>query len=166
MAAQTVCSFYRFGYCKHKEFCRKRHVKETCENLSCDISNCIQRHPKVCKWYRDYQKCKFDPCLFLHKENNTEIYILKKENEDILTNIKDIENAVKDLDAKIVRSESIVDRLETIQNKFEKFTVMEKQIFDQESVIKTLVKRVNEMEENLKKKDDVINDKNPCKTSK
>ena len=158
MAAQSVCSFYRFGYCKHKEFCRKRHVKETCENLSCDTSNCIMRHPKVCKWYRDYQKCKFDPCLFLHKENNTEIYILKKENEDILTNIKDIENAVKDLDAKIVHSESIIDRLENIQNKFEKFTAIEKQIFDQESVIKTLVKRVNVMEDNLKKKDEIIND--------
>ena len=135
MATQTVCSFYKFGYCKHKEFCRKRHVKETCENLSCDISTCIYRHPKVCKRYRDYQYCKFDPCLFLHKENNTEIYILTKENEAILTTIKNIENAVKDLDAKIVCSESIIDRLENIQNKFEKVTVIEKQIFDQEYVI-------------------------------
>ena len=34
MATQTVCSFYRFGYCKHKELCRKRHVKEICENIA------------------------------------------------------------------------------------------------------------------------------------
>ena len=76
MAAQNVCSFYMFGYCKHKEYCRKRHVKETC-----DISTCVYRHPKVCKCYRDYRKCKFDPCLFLHKANYTEIDMLKKENE-------------------------------------------------------------------------------------
>ena len=48
--------------------------------------------------------------------------------------------------------------MENIQNKFEKITVIEKQLFDQESVIKTLVKRVNDMEDNLKKKDDIIND--------
>jgi hypothetical protein len=110
------------------------------------------------KWYREYHKCKFDPCLFLHKENDADIDILKKENEAILKNIESIENAVKELDAKIVQSESIIDRLETIQNKFEKFTYIEKQIFDQEYVINKLVNRVNKMEDNLKKKDDIIND--------
>jgi hypothetical protein len=53
---------------------------------------------------------------------------------------------------------AIIDRLENIQNKFEKFTVIEKQIFDQESVIKTHVERVNDMEDNIKKKEDIIND--------
>ena len=159
MAAQTVCSFYKFGYCKHKEYCRKRHVKETCENLACDISTCDYRHPKVCKWYRDYHKCKFDPCLFLHKANDTKIDMLKKENEAISKNIQNIENALKDLDAKMVDSETIIDRLENIQNKFERFTEMEKQICDQETLISTLVKRVNDMEEViLNQKDDTTKD--------
>ena len=65
--------------------------------------------------------CKFDPCLFLHRENDTEIETLKKENEAILKKLENIENSLTDLDAKIVDSKSIIDRLESIQSKFEKF---------------------------------------------
>ena len=104
-------------------------MKEICENSACDISNCSYRHPKVCKWYREYRYCKFDPCLFLHKENDANIDILKKENEAILKNIESIEIAVKEIDAKIVHSETIIDRLETIPNKLEKCTYIEKLIF-------------------------------------
>ena len=84
--------------------------------------------------------------------------MLKKDNEDILKYIQNTENALKDLDAKIINSEKIIDKLENIQNKFEKFTEMEKQICDQESLINTLVKRVNDMEAILNKKDDMTND--------
>ena len=154
----TVCSYYKFGYCKHKEYCRKRHLKGICDNFECDISKCVFRHPKVCKWFRKYRNCKFDPCLYLHIENDTEIEFLKKENSAVLKNIENIENALKVLDVKIVDSETIIDRLETIQNKFEKFTQMEKQMFEQETVINDLVKRVNDMEANLNNKNDIIND--------
>ena len=75
-----------------------------------------------------------------------------------MKNIQNIENAVKGLDAKIVNSETIIDRLENIHNKFGRFTEMEKQICDQETVINTLVKRVNDMEAILNKKDDITND--------
>ena len=60
-----------------------------------------------------------------------------------MKNIQNIDNTVKDLDSKIVNSETIIDRLENIQNKFERFTEMEKQFCDQETVINTFVKRVN-----------------------
>ena len=74
MATQNVCKWNKYGYCKHGEMCRKSHVKEICENSECDVSMCTFRHPKTCKYYRDYRKCKFDPCMFLHveKENDSE----------------------------------------------------------------------------------------------
>ena len=75
-----------------------------------------------------------------------------------MKNIENIDNDMKVLDAKIVDSESIIDRLENIQNKFEKFTQMEKHMFEQESVINDFVKKVNDIEANLNSKNDVIND--------
>ena len=47
MATHTVCSFDKFGYCKHKDHCRKSHVKELGEKIARDVSNCIYRHPEV-----------------------------------------------------------------------------------------------------------------------
>ena len=98
-----VCSYFKFGYCKHKELCRKNHVKELCEKVDCDISSCFLRHPKICKFYREYQKCKFDPCMFRHVDqlSDTDIHLLKKQNEKLLSNIEKLENNLKDLDAKI-----------------------------------------------------------------
>ena len=49
----------------------ERHVKELCENNACDLANCILRHPKNCKYYRDYGKCKFNPCVFLRVSQKT-----------------------------------------------------------------------------------------------
>ena len=45
MTAQNVCKWNKFGYCKHKECCRNKHIKELCEYGACDIVNCIFRHP-------------------------------------------------------------------------------------------------------------------------
>ena len=84
--------------------------------------------------------------------------LLKKEIESVLKNIEKIENSLKYLDAKFGDIESIIDRLESIQSKFERFTKLEKQIFDQETVINNLVKRVNDMENNLSNKNVIIND--------
>ena len=58
-----------YGYCKYRQFCRRDHEKTICENVECDISSCIFRHPKPCEYFRDYGQCKFDPCMFLHVEN-------------------------------------------------------------------------------------------------
>ena len=99
MAAQNVCKFFKFGYCKQGEFCRRQHVKDICENTECDISICALRHPKVCKYYRDYCKCKFDPCMFLHvdKENDPQIKKVRKENESILKKIANLEATINDI---------------------------------------------------------------------
>ena len=32
----------------------------------CDPSNCIKSFPKECKYYRNYKRCKFNPCKFLN----------------------------------------------------------------------------------------------------
>jgi hypothetical protein len=68
MAAPTLCLFNKFGYCKYNETCRKHHVNEKCKDNTCDISKCKLRHPKLCKFFRNYGYCKFSPCAFKHEQ--------------------------------------------------------------------------------------------------
>ena len=161
MAAQNVCLWNKFGYCKHKECCRKRHVKELCENNTCDILNCIFRHPKNCRYYRDYGKCKFNPCMFLHVKkdrDDDEIVNLRNENESVKKKLETIENEMSELDAKIVKSENIITKLLEVEKKFDKIIDIEKHLYEKDSTIDDLSKKVISFENKLSEKDAIIND--------
>ena len=84
MATQNVCKFNKFGYCKYKELCRNFHVNEKCQNVSCDLSMCMLRHPKLCKFFLQYKMCKFDPCRFEHVEKESDLEKLMLENQKTL----------------------------------------------------------------------------------
>ena len=87
MAAQNVCRYFKFGHCKFSDKCRFMHVNEKCENTSCNISSCNLRHPRICKYFRDYRRCKFGEwCSFDHNikdifENQSITEINEKLNE-------------------------------------------------------------------------------------
>ena len=67
MSAETVCIHNKFGYCKHGERCWKKHVEEKCGNRECCVSKCNTRHPRECRYFRDYRRCKFgEYCAFDH----------------------------------------------------------------------------------------------------
>ena len=61
-----------YGYCKFQEHCQKEHIDIICsENTKCENNGCVKRHPKPCKYFTRYNKCKFDKCAYLHvKEGN------------------------------------------------------------------------------------------------
>ena len=158
MATQNVCNWNKYGYCKHGDMCRKLHVKEICEDSSCNILCCLKRHPNQCKFYTKYKRCKFDPCAFLHIEEKNTFEILEKENEVILSKINDINKSIKDLEAKEVESENFIEKLVNIEKKLEIFTNIREEIYTKDEVIESLTKKVTEMEGNLKIKDDLIND--------
>ena len=40
MVTQNVCRYFKFGHCKFGNKCRLMHVKEMCENFSCDANAC------------------------------------------------------------------------------------------------------------------------------
>ena len=73
MAPQHVCRYWKFGHCNFLEKCRLMHVDEVCQNHECEVKNCNLRHPRICKYFRDYRRCKFgEYCSFRHDENNLE----------------------------------------------------------------------------------------------
>ena len=159
MAAQNVtnvCLYFKFGYCKHKDCCRKKHVKEVCDTKACEISTCSLRHPKICKFYREYGQCKFNPCLFRHVDTIIDIDALKRENENILERLQTIDTKLEALNVKILESEVIIDKLNQVEKRMEIFTEMKKHIEEKDCQIGFLEKRINDVEANLFNKDKVI----------
>ena len=119
---------------------------------------CLKRHPKHCKFYTNYKRCKFDPCAFLHVENINSFEYLKKENENILSKINDIDNSLKSLDAKELETENFIKKLIDIEKKLDVLTNVRQDIHTKDEIIDNLKQKVNEMGKNMKVKDDLTND--------
>ena len=119
MAAPTLCLFNKYGYCKYKETCRKHHVNEKCENVSFEVAMCRLRHPKFCKFYKNYGYCKFSPCAFNHKE------------ETFVRESQKMETEMKALSDKMVALETIISEKNTqIQELSNKMSCLENKIKD------------------------------------
>ena len=57
----------KYGFSKYSERCRKQHFNEICLESNCEMKTCLRRHPKPCKFFEIYQKCKFGTfCAFKH----------------------------------------------------------------------------------------------------
>ena len=80
----NVCKFFKFGYCKHGDACRKLHLKEVCESTD----NCRKRHPALCRYFSNYGRCKFHLCAYKHIRNETERKIDVLEGKLEQTNSK------------------------------------------------------------------------------
>ena len=55
------CFYSKYGYCKYKEQCTRKHYKEKCEELGdCKgVRACPKRHPKACKRRNTEKGCNF-----------------------------------------------------------------------------------------------------------
>ena len=90
-----VCQFGKYGFCKFKGGCRRKHYTEVCEKLSgCkSIKECHKRHPKICRrHFTSGNQCKFkEDCAYTHSKINHDeeknhlkekVEILEKKNSD------------------------------------------------------------------------------------
>ena len=90
VTVQVVCRFHQFGYCRFQERCRRKHINETCENENCSSRECPKRHPRICKYFREFNRCKFgDFCNYRHKyfisNSNNNDDTIRELNEKICT---------------------------------------------------------------------------------
>ena len=146
MASKFICRKNKFGYCWYGEKCKNKHVNELCKNKNCEIFSCEKRHPKTCKYKRDYGYCKFQEyCRFNHEKpvelievvNKMEIIEIKIEtlkstdcSQDVLSLVSDmfekkfeaieskVNNQRKDLDAKNSQIHSLEVRLDELEKKY------------------------------------------------
>ena len=139
MATQNVCRFNKYGYCKHMENCRNLHVNDVCGDSSCDVSKCTRRHPRTCKFYSEFKRCKFDPCAYKHITNDDDIDKLKKENQELLGKLDAIERDLKKLAEKEIESKSIIEKLNILEEKYSNLGSKENEITQKDE--RNLVKR-------------------------
>ena len=111
MATQNVCRYFKFGYCKYSEKCRIFHVKEECKNKSCEIRTCALRHPKICKFYRDYKRCKFGEwCHLKHFDNHN----LETHTEEIM---EKLDNLTKLISEKVALIDNLAEKIRILEEK-------------------------------------------------
>ena len=99
MSTETVCLYFKYGFCKHGAYCWKQHVKTRCENSKCDGKNCENRHPRECRFYSHYRRCKFGEfCLFDHVVHSDPVL---EELKLVKTKLNMIEVHIKEKDLEI-----------------------------------------------------------------
>ena len=87
-----LCKHNQNGFCKYRQDCLKKHIEEACLlNQACQYKFCELRHPKTCRTYAAFGKCKFSNCAYLHTKGGTNL------------KIEILENKVGDLDQKLAQ---------------------------------------------------------------
>ena len=145
MAAPTVCLFNKFGYCKFRERCRKQHISEICSSNTCNLFECRKRHPKLCRYFKNYGRCKFSPCAFKHQSqvNDDGIEDIKEKMRFLQNAVDEKNNQIEELSSEISRLKiklseiedknisvlEVSEKLDTFEEKVEKqFKIMEKMV--------------------------------------
>ena len=109
MNVQNVCRFNKFGFCKFAMTCRMKHVDELCETSGCEINLCEKRHPRICRFFYEFGRCKFgDYCKYNHKSNEANY---NNENQKLT---KEIENLKEEIQLKDDQIAAIVKKIDTI----------------------------------------------------
>ena len=103
---QRKCKFYNSGFCRYKDECFFIHPKTICIEEACRDKNCLDRHPKQCR-YED--KCRRRlSCLYKHKEmNHSEYVTLKSSNEHLKKEIQMLKLNLEATKTKLSKQEEV-----------------------------------------------------------
>ena len=70
MVTNMVCLHNKFGFCKFGHMCHKRHIDDICQE-NCFLQDCQKRHPRPCKYFVHFNRCKFgENCKYKHEKEN------------------------------------------------------------------------------------------------
>ena len=134
MAARNVCRYFKFGHCKYSERCRFMHIKQICEKENCEIQSCNLRHPRICKFYRDYNRCKFSEwCSFKHIENENTVATIK----EILEKLESLQKTITEKDKLII---NLARKIEDIEEQISK----KEETVNEDAAINTISETIEE----------------------
>ena len=100
-----VCMHSKFGYCKFKQTCNRKHYSEICQDFkACQtIETCPKRHPNRCKKYISENGCNFgSDCAYTHGINNDTI-----KAHEIDAKIDRLEKICIEMASKLVNKENV-----------------------------------------------------------
>ena len=136
---ETICKFNQTGFCKFVSHCRNQHIMDICPNKKCSIKTCVFMHPKICKYFFNFEMCKFDvKCAYIHHAS--------KENLD--TQIDDLESKMKKIEAKIDVIDSLQLRLELQETKLKTLEHLDTKLKARDLNVDE--NKIDELQKNLK----------------
>ena len=103
------CLHSKYGYCKYKEQCRRKHYQEKCEELGAckGARTCPKRHPKACKRFNTDKGCTFkNECAYKH----TDVHVTPKETPiEWKKKVEDLELQVNEMANKLFPIQRVVN---------------------------------------------------------
>ena len=100
-ALENVCKFHYYGHCKFVTTCKKQHIVNTCTSFPCKNKQCLMRHPRLCKYFSQFARCKFgDQCSYLHRSESNQDS-LESEIENLKLSMAILKRKYEDLEMKI-----------------------------------------------------------------
>ena len=98
MATINVCQYNKYGYRNYGNMCRNQHVETLCENDLCNVQNCSLRHPRNCKFFCEFGRCKFaNYCKYNHETGNINNIINREESICLSLAEKNLKEALEKL---------------------------------------------------------------------
>ena len=161
---ETVCKFHQTGFCKFTTQCRKFHSTVICPNNECADMSCTLRHPRRCKYFFNFGRCKFNSrCAYSHDDkftaiHNQEIAKLKVEIQKLemkIQKLNDLETKLSQMEVKAIEKEedrsttpSVVTE-EKVRDLDTNFYILMHAVDDLERTTKFLEKSFESLREDL-----------------
>ena len=105
--------YWKFGFCKFKDDCKKIHVKAECKDLSnCQqIKSCRKIHLKQCKLFKSGDSCRFKKgCAYNHQESKSD-----EKQDGLQEKVSNLERKVLEMTNKVASIESKqIEQLEKV----------------------------------------------------
>ena len=88
MEGKIICNFAKFGKCKRQN-CQYHHPEEICCDKTCQIQDCLKKHPVDCRYFWVFNACKNEnSCKFRHKKTDVQSNIYDKKIEMLENEVK------------------------------------------------------------------------------
>ena len=119
MSYHTVYPFNRTVFYKFSQTCRLKHVDTICEVKNCE-ELCENRHPRACKFYMEYGRCKYlEYCRYRHDTTKVDV---ENRFEIIETKVNDIDVKIqKALENKTIEILELQSNISSMSIKIEEF---------------------------------------------
>ena len=95
------------------------------EDFACKSRTCDKRHPKECKYYTNYRRCKFSPCKFSHIEKMNYVIESSQTKEKFEDFAKSIEKKFDTFESNLLIMKKVLsekdDYIHTLEAKIDAF---------------------------------------------
>ena len=117
MTDEQVCNYHHYGFCKFGTTCQKFHSQVTCSNFPCLDHNCKSRHPRICRYYSSFGRCKFeDTCAYLHYSPETPLKNVREEVSSLASEVLKLKSEKKEMEEKISKLAEEISSVRTLIN--------------------------------------------------